>query len=162
MAHLFNYLAHFYGTPWFIALFCRASHWAVIWVRWVQSTSLHLMSLRFISILSSCLSLSRYSVRFKELFQVSKPCVTFPNMLMFYDAKLLALYQSPAGTTTLFRLSASAYSVYSLPKSAPCRGDKGPSHMVTRTYNRTFINVIRSDIPSRVAVCFLGWKYACC
>jgi len=50
---------HFYGTGRFITMFTRACHLSLYWARWIQSTPLHPISLRFTLILSShqCLGL---------------------------------------------------------------------------------------------------------
>jgi hypothetical protein len=62
----------------------------------------------------------------------------------FYGGGLLAPAQPPSWRTTPYRLSATAYSIYShlpyisggrllrpQPEDAPCRGDRGPLYMDT-------------------------------
>jgi hypothetical protein len=53
----------FYGTRRFITMFTRARHWSLSWVRWIQSTSSHPVSI-YILIPSSHLRLGLQSCLF--------------------------------------------------------------------------------------------------
>jgi hypothetical protein len=51
VAKPFNNFQTFYGTPRFINVFTRVLHWFLPWVRWIQSTPPHPITLRSIFIL---------------------------------------------------------------------------------------------------------------
>jgi hypothetical protein len=77
-----------------------------------------------------------------KLLPSTRPCITFLIVRVSYVEELLPLAQPPKWRTTLFRLSATACSIYSQlpsvsgdrhrhpqPEDAPCRGDRDPLYM---------------------------------
>jgi hypothetical protein len=60
VAQLLKNFPTFYGTRKFITVFTRTFHWSLFWARWIQFIPTHLISSRFVLLLSShllvCLS----------------------------------------------------------------------------------------------------------
>lgn len=71
----------FYGTQWFSTVFTTACHLFVSQDRWIQSTSCHPISLRFILVLSSNLCLAPKSLSFR--FHPTNP-VCIPLLRMYH------------------------------------------------------------------------------
>jgi hypothetical protein len=99
VAQLVKKFPAFYGTRRFMTVFTRARHWSLSWVRWIQSTPSHLISLRLILILSSHLGVRLPSVLFRQVFHqnfygfpITTIRATFPVQLKLLDLITLTIF----------------------------------------------------------------------
>jgi hypothetical protein len=85
----------FYGTRRLTTVFTTARHWSLFWSRWIYTTSSHLISLRFILILSSylwlrfpsCLLLSCFRSKIVYGFLISPMRAICPVPLILLDLR---------------------------------------------------------------------------
>jgi hypothetical protein len=106
----------FYRTRRFIAVFTKTRRWTLSWARWIQSTPLYPISLRWILILSSHLYLVLPSSLFRSGFPTQilyvfkkKQSPTNCNLLDATDSLTLAcknLHPNPSWRLTTFGLEA--------------------------------------------------------
>jgi hypothetical protein len=78
-------ITRLYGTRKSIIMLARARHWSLSWVRWIQSTPSHLISLRFILISSSHVHLGLRSGLFPFGFRIK-------NLYVFLASACQKLY----------------------------------------------------------------------
>jgi len=84
----------FYEARKFITVFTRSCHWSLSWSKWIQSTSSHTLSLRYILILSSHLCIGLPSSLCIQVF--------WPQLCMNFSSLWCMLHAMPISSPLIW------------------------------------------------------------
>jgi hypothetical protein len=112
ITQLLKNLSPFYGTQRFITMFKRALHWSLSWMRCIQSTPPHQISLRFIFMLPSNLVVPSFWLCQQNPVCIPlPPCVlhAFPSHPWLIILSTVYLAKSKSYEATIMQISSTSY-----------------------------------------------------